>query len=446
MKRPTWQFHLLLFAILSLLSAAVDASYIGGDSIEKREVTPTPAAFKHHATKHHHKHPKIHTVTVNNCTASAIQNKLLRQSKKINGTKTSTAIPTLPAIITMRNHTSTVFVCHKTKHAAEHHHSTKKHHSSKHHTTTKHVSKKDHRSTKKHHSSKKPASSKKEDKHPYVSKNKKHTTKKHRTTTTTATTTTTHSKKKTTIKSTHKTKKTTTTKAHKKHTTTKVATTTTLEFVPASLPTTARVISSGDNSSNDNADTYEEPIDSTTPEATTPDATTPAAATTTPDNDTNNQVTAQSVNQEKSVDAEPQSKVVGVSVGAVVGCIAAAGLAGMFIYKRKQKNAEEQDVEYNDSNVNTRWKTQSFMAVVAGAVAKLPNRSNSQTSQRSVGVLGSIRRAVSNASSFRSNNRSSQQSYGTATSDPLPPLARIDGDQARYYNEPTSPTEHTHAY
>lgn len=179
--------------------------------------------------------------------------------------------------------------------------------------------------------------------------------------------------------------------------------------------------------------------------------------------DNNSQVNAQTVETTETSDAEPQSKVIGVSVGAVVGCIAAVGLAGMFIYKRRERTTHDQDVEdmNQTSEVNTRWRTQSFMAVVAGAVAKLPKRSNSTASNNGDsgggggGVLGSIRRAASNASrslSVRSkgSSRSSVQSYGIAVSGPVPPITRIDGDQAQYYGEPASPTttgaHHTHAY
>ncbi|KAI8968913.1 hypothetical protein BDF20DRAFT_838902 [Mycotypha africana] len=207
--------------------------------------------------------------------------------------------------------------------------------------------------------------------------------------------------------------------------------------------------------------------------------------------DNNNQVTAQTVQNGQAVDNEPQNKIIGVSVGAVVGCLAAAGLAGMFIYKRKQKSDQDQTSDFNRhssggwgsnggdmeeaTRVNTRWRTQSFLAVVTGAVAKLPaQRSNSSSSSRSGGsFLGSIRRAASQASrslSVRSNNaslkrsssgNSSVQSYGIAVSGPMPSIVRVDGDQAHYYTESNSPSlssahgsppeqynqvYHTHAY
>ncbi|KAG1244904.1 hypothetical protein G6F68_015256 [Rhizopus microsporus] len=148
-------------------------------------------------------------------------------------------------------------------------------------------------------------------------------------------------------------------------------------------------------------------------------------------------VSAQSVNEHsgRTVDAEPQSKIIGISVGAIAGCVAAAGLAGMFVYRRRQSKEQESDVVPDE--LNTRYRTQSFMAVVAGAVARLPKHRDSSRSSRSSGVMGTIRRAASKASKSlsRSGSRSSQQSYGVAVSGPMPSIAHVDG----------SPY-HTHAY
>ncbi|KAI8372131.1 hypothetical protein BD560DRAFT_423394 [Blakeslea trispora] len=142
---------------------------------------------------------------------------------------------------------------------------------------------------------------------------------------------------------------------------------------------------------------------------------------------------AQDVNGQ-AIEATAQSKVIGISVGAIVGCLAAAGLVGMFMYRRHQKNHQEQDMEEMDaqSEVNTRYRTQSFMAVVAGTVAKLPTRSDSSSSKKSVGVLGSLRRAASR-SLGRSNSTSSTQSYD---------------HPAQFYgaDSPTGGPGHTHAY
>ena len=346
-----------------------------------------------------------------------------------------------------------MYVC-KTKH----HTSTKPH--SKKHVNKKHTDKNITTTTRKHHSSK-PHSTKKKSVTKKAATIKKSNSKKSTTTKKSAPKKVTTTSKKVTSKSNSKkstTKKTTTTT--KKTTTTTTTTTTTHKptttpahkfrvtttdpiVVPTALPTE---VNEGNN---------DEPTLPSTP--STPSAAAVADALPSTPVDNNNQVNSQSVNPEKDSNAQPQSKVIGVSIGAVVGCIAAAGLAGMFIYRRREKNSQDIEDLNQTSEVNTRWRTQSFMAVVAGAVAKLPKRSNSTASTNSrpsFNVLGSIRRAASNASrslSVRSNgSRSSVQSYGIAVSGPIPAIARIDGDQAQYYGEPSSPTStgvhHTHAY
>ncbi|KAI9254667.1 hypothetical protein BY458DRAFT_325437 [Sporodiniella umbellata] len=147
----------------------------------------------------------------------------------------------------------------------------------------------------------------------------------------------------------------------------------------------------------------------------------------------NTQITAQKNSDGETVEATHQNKIIGISVGAVVGCVAAAGLAGMFIYRRRQ----DQETEEVPDEVNTRYRTQSFMAVVAGAVAKLPKRSDSSSSSGSGGVMGTLKRAATSMSRSlsRSGSRSSQQSYGIAVSGPMPGLTHADD---RNY--------HTHAY
>lgn len=354
--------------------------------------------------------------------------------------------------------TQTVYVCDRSKHTKT---TTKKHSTKKHNSQSSHKKSVQTKSKSKKHST--------STKHKSKSKSKKHTT----------TTTTKHkSKKHSTSTKTRKVKAVTTT--HKS------SETSTSSVVAEALPTaditlTTTSIDNNNNADNSNTnndaaaannnddnnnsdDTDDAAASAEDAAASAEDATATAeplaavagaganpTATTTPD-DNNNQVSVQSINNGQTIENEPQSKVIGISVGAVVGCLAAAGLAGMFIYKRKQNSKHDQDVEdlNQTSEVNTRWRTQSFMAVVAGAVAKLPNRSNSSSSTRSVGVLGTIRRAASNASSklSRSTSRSSTQSYGIAVSGPIPAIQRIDGDQATYYAEPTSPTNHhhTHAY
>ncbi|KAG0169153.1 hypothetical protein DFQ28_003176 [Apophysomyces sp. BC1034] len=139
----------------------------------------------------------------------------------------------------------------------------------------------------------------------------------------------------------------------------------------------------------------------------------------------------------EAVDAQHNHTTIGVSIGAAAGCIAAAGLAGMFIQRRRQTKKEEgnDDLEgQSDGEVNTRWRHQSFMNAVAGAVAQLPKRSNSNASQNNGSgglrsILGSIRRTASNASS---KSRSSEQSYGIAVTTPMPAIEPIDAHHQNY--------------
>lgn len=343
-------------------------------------------------------------------------------------------------------HTQTVYVCHKPNQQVTKHISAKKHAS----TRTK---KKTTTTTTKHstHKSIKTKSVGRKSVGKQNTLTKKTGTRK--TTTTTKNTTT----KKTTTTAKKITKKSTTFKPTTTH---KASVTSTTEIVVAALPTTADTNSDVSNAvSNDGSDSgiVAASLPTDTAEEPTASAIPVAAPVSTPV-DNNNQVNSQSVDNTQTTDATPQSKAIGISIGAVVGCIAAAGLAGMFIYRRRERTNHDQDVEdmNQTSEVNTRWRTQSFMAVVAGAVAKLPKRSNSSASnsgRASFNVLGSIRRAASNASrslSVRSKNstRSSVQSYGIAVSGPIPAITRIDGDQAYYSGESESPStnHHTHAY
>ncbi|CAO3621334.1 unnamed protein product [Cunninghamella echinulata] len=69
----------------------------------------------------------------------------------------------------------------------------------------------------------------------------------------------------------------------------------------------------------------------------------------------------------------------GIGLGVGIGCIAAIALAGLLIYNHRHKNGQSSSRSFNslgnnnsDDAVNTRWRTQSFMGVVAAVVAKLP--------------------------------------------------------------------------
>ncbi|ORE05326.1 hypothetical protein BCV72DRAFT_336652 [Rhizopus microsporus var. microsporus] len=454
MKRSRWQ--LLCLAITILFIVIVNAS-----TVEKL----THTTDDHHRHRHH-KRP--FTKTIVNCSLAKKQHR--HQLKTINRHH--------------RIHTS--YVCHKAHHTTKKtnkhvkHHKTKKHHSTdvkhhRHHHSSHRTSVHHHKTIKSHHANKKHRKDKEHDK---KHRGKNNTTKKHNSTVTKPH----HTKKIHRAKSDHHS---TIINSHKVSATSTVPTavaptpgvtngdtpgsvTITLEgFEPTVQPAAIQPTPAADrqapsdnsssddisaqgiadSSSSDNSSADDSSSDNQEPSPTEDQSTgttiinpTPSGGSSasggtgsiTPDT----QVSTQAANNGPSVDAEPQSKIIGISVGAVAGCVAAAGLAGMFIYRRRQDKEQQSEVE-PDEHVNTRWRTQSFMAVVAGAVAKLPKRSDSSGSNRSRGVLGTIRRAASKASSTlsRSGSRSSQQSYGIAVSGPMPPIAHVD--EQRY---------HSHAY
>ncbi|CAO3630674.1 unnamed protein product [Mucor hiemalis] len=427
MRRTKWQFSLIVLIVSLLFISLVNAAAVVEEEEKEQKhdrvktISTTTTRRRHHtkpSRKHHKKDDPRPTTTINNCS--------LAHKKPTNTTKSS--------------HTQTVYVCRLKTTTTKKHHTTK--HNQKHHTATKKTS-----ALAKHHSSKKTNSSKKTSHSKKITTTKKHS----------------HSKKSLLPKRIHTLKRppllprnTARARLIPRNLLPLL-----LRRVTTTVPIVEPLILPTPTANDENTDDSHIPVLPTTPTVVSSAAAVAAAAPTTPI-DNNNQVNSQSIDAPGKDDkAQPQSKVIGVSIGAVVGCIAAAGLAGMFIYKRREKNDSQDPEDLNGtSEVNTRWRTQSFMAVVAGAVAKLPKRSNSTAStngRSSFNVLGSIRRAASNASrslSVRSarSTRSSVQSYGIAVSGPIPAIARIDGDQAQYFGEPSSPTadnnrnHHTHAY
>ncbi|KAG0169499.1 hypothetical protein DFQ30_003557 [Apophysomyces sp. BC1015] len=241
-------------------------------------------------------------------------------------------------------------------------------------------------------------------------------------------TTKTNTKTKTTAKTTAKT----TTKA-----TTKATTTTTTKSHPTrstTLKTTTHPHFTTNTSSGQSIQTSTiteaSSLASPTVLAMTPKLAAAASATSTSANPDQPEVAQQDQKTpaaSREVDARPTSSAAGVSVGLAAGCIAAVGLAGMVVHRRRQpENYENQgDLEAP----MTHWRPQSFMVAVSGAVSKLPKRNNS-TGLRS--VLGTIRRAAS----WKSNkSKEDPVAYGiavttpTASSSPPPlPLAHSSVD------------------
>ncbi|KAI9309328.1 hypothetical protein BJ944DRAFT_258705 [Cunninghamella echinulata] len=81
----------------------------------------------------------------------------------------------------------------------------------------------------------------------------------------------------------------------------------------------------------------------------------------------------------------------GIGLGVGIGCIAAIALAGLLIYNHRHKNGQSSSRSFNslgnnnsDEAVNTRWRTQSFMGVVAAVVAKLPRSASLRSKSSSM--------------------------------------------------------------
>ncbi|KAG0185827.1 hypothetical protein DFQ28_008719, partial [Apophysomyces sp. BC1034] len=81
----------------------------------------------------------------------------------------------------------------------------------------------------------------------------------------------------------------------------------------------------------------------------------------------------------ESVPGSVSNKAIGIGLGVGIGCVAALGLAGLLIHNRR-KQAEGQSL--GESNVQTRWRPQSFMAAVAAVASRL-SRTPSQRSKLS---------------------------------------------------------------
>lgn len=101
-------------------------------------------------------------------------------------------------------------------------------------------------------------------------------------------------------------------------------------------------------------------------------------ATTPPDNVFND--------NDASVSGDISNKALGIGLGVGIGCIAALGLAGLFVHNRKKRQEHIALDDSSGAQVPTRWRPQSFMGVVASVVSRLP-RSPSQRSKASADML-----------------------------------------------------------
>lgn len=94
-----------------------------------------------------------------------------------------------------------------------------------------------------------------------------------------------------------------------------------------------------------------------------------------------------------SVASNISNKALGIGLGVGIGCIAALGLAGLFVHNRKKRQERIALDDSSGAQVPTRWRPQSFMGVVASVVSRLP-RSPSQRSKASADMLATSGVAV----------------------------------------------------
>lgn len=90
--------------------------------------------------------------------------------------------------------------------------------------------------------------------------------------------------------------------------------------------------------------------------------------------------------ESEAVRAERANKIIGIVVG--LGCvvIGAAGLAGILIIRKREKARQ---IVLDDPDVQTRWRPQSFLAVVTTAVTRAQQTCHRQNSVKSNGSSGS---------------------------------------------------------
>ncbi|KAM3580793.1 hypothetical protein VKS41_006852 [Umbelopsis sp. WA50703] len=126
-----------------------------------------------------------------------------------------------------------------------------------------------------------------------------------------------------------------------------------------------------------------------------------------------------SIANSNTVAGDVTNTKIGIGIGVGVGCVAAIGLAGLVLYRRREGRQQDNYDSGSGEPVSTRWRPQSFMAVLGGVVAKLPRtNSTSSRSSRLRSVFSNLSRNSSNRS-YRSDG--SGPSVGSA-----PSLARVD--------------------
>ncbi|KAI9276948.1 hypothetical protein BDA99DRAFT_122209 [Phascolomyces articulosus] len=195
--------------------------------------------------------------------------------------------------------------------------------------------------------------------------------------------------------------------------------------------------SGSDPNGTDDATTDTEGSDDTT---TTPNDSDDSASTTDNGDDTTtgtsnpNESSSESPNAQdpntrsetQAVEGTVSNKALGIGLGVGIGCVAAIGLAGLLVANKRRRENQSSSSSYND-DVNTHWRPQSFMGVVASVVAKLPRsaslRSN-QTKRDTAGMaVGAGQGAIEDPSTALGRHPSNSSSRSAASQPPS--LARV---------------------
>ncbi|KAI8391786.1 uncharacterized protein BYT42DRAFT_558074 [Radiomyces spectabilis] len=131
----------------------------------------------------------------------------------------------------------------------------------------------------------------------------------------------------------------------------------------------------------------------------------------------------------QAVSGSMSNKALGIGLGLGIGCVAALGLAGLLVHSRRKRKEQllfngNQNI-LDETDVNTRWRPQSFMGVVASVVAKLP-RSPSQRSNASEAAAST--KTTSTGIAIGTGEGATEYPRASSTSIQPPSLTRVITD------------------
>ncbi|KAI9493034.1 hypothetical protein BDB00DRAFT_825043 [Zychaea mexicana] len=128
----------------------------------------------------------------------------------------------------------------------------------------------------------------------------------------------------------------------------------------------------------------------------------------------------------QAVEGNVSNKALGIGLGVGIGCVAAIGLAGLLVANKRRRDSQSSSSSssaMDDPNVDTHWRPQSFMGVVASVVAKLPRsaslRSNRSKRDTAAGMaVGAGQGAIEDPSATLGRHPSNSSSRSAASQPP----------------------------